>query len=273
MAAIHSTIKRKRARLAAPCPGRRGAAEQRHVRCLHSGRPCRGARQFCLAVRTAAGAALFVLPRRHHLRAFDRARARAVGGAPRTRDRAPLRARLHHRFRRARRQRLGGRRSSARAFRYARDRGGDRHYRDGAAFPRRLQTFLSSRARRACMSRSRSAFGAPMGWALPSPSAGRPASVRCWRRSSRSPPPRSTVACGAGLLAVYSLGLGIPFLIAAFALKPFVGLLSRMRAHLGRVEKVMGGFLVLTGIAFLGGWIAQASYWLLENFPMLSRFG
>jgi cytochrome c-type biogenesis protein len=83
----------------------------------------------------------------------------------------------------------------------------------------------------------------------------------------------ATVARGAGLLAVYSLGLGIPFLIAAFALKPFVGLLGRMRAHLGRVEKVMGGLLVLTGIAFLGGWIAQASYWLLENFPMLSRFG
>ena len=84
---------------------------------------------------------------------------------------------------------------------------------------------------------------------------------------------KATVAYGAGLLAVYSLGLGIPFLIAAFALKPFVGLLARMRAHLGRVEKVMGGMLVLTGIAFLGGWIAQASYWLLENFPMLSRFG
>jgi cytochrome c-type biogenesis protein len=83
----------------------------------------------------------------------------------------------------------------------------------------------------------------------------------------------ATVTRGAGLLAVYSLGLGIPFLAAAFALKPFVGLLARMRAHLGLVEKVMGGLLVLTGVAFLGGWIAQASYWLLENFPALSQFG
>jgi len=83
----------------------------------------------------------------------------------------------------------------------------------------------------------------------------------------------ATVARGAGLLAVYSLGLGIPFIAAAFALKPFVGLLARMRRHLGLVEKIMGGLLVLTGIAFLGGWIAQASYWLLENFPALSRLG
>ena len=46
-----------------------------------------------------------------------------------------------------------------------------------------------------------------------------------------------------------------------------------MRAHLGRVEKIMGGLLVLTGFAFLSGWITQASYWLLESFPVLSRFG
>lgn len=83
----------------------------------------------------------------------------------------------------------------------------------------------------------------------------------------------STVGHGAGLLAVYSLGLGIPFLLAAFALKPFVGFLSRMRAHLGAVEKVMGGLLVLTGIAFLTGWVSQVSYWMLETFPMLSKFG
>ncbi len=83
----------------------------------------------------------------------------------------------------------------------------------------------------------------------------------------------STAARGAGLLAVYSLGLGIPFLLAAFTLKPFVGFLARMRNHLGSVEKAMGGLLVLTGIAFLTGWISQASYWMLETFPVLSRFG
>lgn len=83
----------------------------------------------------------------------------------------------------------------------------------------------------------------------------------------------ASVARGAGLLAVYSLGLGIPFLLAAFALKPFMGFLSRIRSRLGLVEKLMGVLLVLTGIAFLTGWISQASYWMLETFPVLSRFG
>jgi cytochrome c-type biogenesis protein len=82
-----------------------------------------------------------------------------------------------------------------------------------------------------------------------------------------------TVASGAGLLAVYALGLGVPFLIAALAMKPFVGFLKRFRAHLGMVEKVMGGLLVLTGIAFLAGWTTSASFWLLETFPGLATLG
>jgi cytochrome c-type biogenesis protein len=78
---------------------------------------------------------------------------------------------------------------------------------------------------------------------------------------------------GALLLAVYSLGLGIPFLLAAFAMKPFAAFMKRMRAHLHLVEKAMGGLLVLTGIAFLAGWITDASFWLLEAFPVLGRLG
>jgi cytochrome c-type biogenesis protein len=83
----------------------------------------------------------------------------------------------------------------------------------------------------------------------------------------------TTVARGAGLLAVYSLGLGIPFLLAAFAVEPFAAFLARFRAHLDKVEKLMGALLVLTGIAFLTGFIADASYWLLETFPALGRIG
>jgi len=83
----------------------------------------------------------------------------------------------------------------------------------------------------------------------------------------------STVARGAGLLAVYSLGLGIPFMLAAFAVEPFAAFLARFRTHLATVEKAMGGLLVLTGIAFLTGFLTQASFWLLEAFPALGRIG
>ena len=82
-----------------------------------------------------------------------------------------------------------------------------------------------------------------------------------------------TVARGAGLLAVYSLGLGIPFMLAAFAVEPFAAFLVRFRRHLVHVERAMGGLLVLTGIAFLTGFVSQASYWILEAFPVLGKIG
>ena len=82
-----------------------------------------------------------------------------------------------------------------------------------------------------------------------------------------------TVTKGASLLAVYSLGLGIPFVVAAFAIEPFAAFLSRFRNYLHRVEQAMGALLVLTGIAFLTGSITQMSVWLLETFPVLGKIG
>jgi cytochrome c-type biogenesis protein len=84
---------------------------------------------------------------------------------------------------------------------------------------------------------------------------------------------QATVAKGAGLLAVYSAGLGIPFLIAAFMVEQFASLFARMKQHLARVEHVMGVLLVITGIGFLTGSISSVSIWLLETFPSLQNIG
>jgi cytochrome c-type biogenesis protein len=83
----------------------------------------------------------------------------------------------------------------------------------------------------------------------------------------------STLQKGAGLLAVYSAGLGIPFLIAAFMVERFSSLLARMKVHLARVEHAMGVLLVITGIGFLTGSVSAVSTWLLETFPGLQNFG
>jgi cytochrome c-type biogenesis protein len=82
-----------------------------------------------------------------------------------------------------------------------------------------------------------------------------------------------TVSKGALLLAVYSLGLGIPFIVAAFAVEPFAAFLARFKRYLHRVEQAMGALLVLTGIAFLTGSLNQMSVWLLEAFPALGKIG
>ena len=78
---------------------------------------------------------------------------------------------------------------------------------------------------------------------------------------------------GAGLLGVYSLGLGVPFLLAGIAIGPFLTFFASFRRHLGTVEKVMGVLLVLTGLLFVTGQFTRLSYWFLETFPILQTFG
>lgn len=78
---------------------------------------------------------------------------------------------------------------------------------------------------------------------------------------------------GAGLLAVYSLGLGVPFLIAAVALEVFIGFLKEFRAHFGTVERIVGVLLIATGIGFLTGAMQNFSFWLLQIFPGLANIG
>ncbi len=84
---------------------------------------------------------------------------------------------------------------------------------------------------------------------------------------------RDTVGDGAMLLAVYSAGLAIPFWIAAAFSGSFMRFLARFRRHLGVVEKAMGVLLVLTGIAFMSGFVTNVAIWFQESFPILMQIG
>lgn len=85
----------------------------------------------------------------------------------------------------------------------------------------------------------------------------------------------ATLGAGVKLLAAYSFGLGVPFVLAAVAIGPFLGFLQRFKRHLGTVEKAMGLILVLAGIAMLNifPWFSLTAFgqWMLETFPVLMR--
>jgi cytochrome c-type biogenesis protein len=81
----------------------------------------------------------------------------------------------------------------------------------------------------------------------------------------------ASLTAGVRLLFVYSLGLGIPFILAAAAIGPFVSFLKRFKHHLGRIEKLMGLMLVLTGALMLTGSLNWFAQWLIENVPALTR--
>ncbi|PWT89667.1 MAG: hypothetical protein C5B56_06720 [Proteobacteria bacterium] len=75
------------------------------------------------------------------------------------------------------------------------------------------------------------------------------------------------------VLAVYSLGPGVPSIAAALLSGTFVALVSRLRAHAIHVERFVGSLLVVAGIAALTRTLPYASAWLVATFPLLERVG
>jgi len=78
---------------------------------------------------------------------------------------------------------------------------------------------------------------------------------------------------GAILLGAYSLGIGIPFILAAVFASRFLDWAMRFRRHLRKVEVALGLFLVATGLLFITGQMSKISYWLLETFPVFQKIG
>lgn len=83
----------------------------------------------------------------------------------------------------------------------------------------------------------------------------------------------ATIVDGVSLLAAYSLGLGVPFVLAALFTDDLAARLKGM-GRLGRVLQIFaGGLLVLMGIAMITGQLTVIAYWLLDVFPILGTVG
>jgi cytochrome c-type biogenesis protein len=76
-----------------------------------------------------------------------------------------------------------------------------------------------------------------------------------------------SLATGVSMLFVYSLGLGIPFVLAAVAVRPFLGFSQKFKRHLGLFEKIMGTVLFLAGLMISAGPLREA---ILGAFPALA---
>jgi cytochrome c-type biogenesis protein len=72
----------------------------------------------------------------------------------------------------------------------------------------------------------------------------------------------ATAGRGALLSAVYCIGLGVPFIVAALAYRRALGAFAFVRRHQQWVTRVGGIMLVLVGLALVTGWWDQAVTWL-----------
>lgn len=78
---------------------------------------------------------------------------------------------------------------------------------------------------------------------------------------------------GVKLLGAYSLGIGLPFLVAAIFAGPFMVFMSRFQRHLGKVERIIGVLLVVTGLLIMTGSMNTMAYLMLEYLPWLGGTG
>lgn len=76
-----------------------------------------------------------------------------------------------------------------------------------------------------------------------------------------------TLVTGAGLLAVYALGLAIPFLLASLGLGAFTTFSSRFRRYLPWVERVSGGILVVAGLLMVTGYYTTLNAYMIRLTP------
>ncbi|WP_439889162.1 cytochrome c biogenesis CcdA family protein [Pseudomonas sp. MBLB4123] len=83
----------------------------------------------------------------------------------------------------------------------------------------------------------------------------------------------SSNADGIVLLAIYSLGLGVPFLLTALFINHFLAHLQRLRRWSRIIHLGTGAVMILMGLAMVTGQLAALAYWFLRVFPALGRIG
>jgi len=83
----------------------------------------------------------------------------------------------------------------------------------------------------------------------------------------------ASVARGTALLAVYAIGLGVPFILVAAFLPRLTGVMGWMKRHMERIERIMGLLLWTIGLMMVTGGFSAFAFWLLETFPALAVLG
>ena len=84
---------------------------------------------------------------------------------------------------------------------------------------------------------------------------------------------QETVGQGILLLSMYSIGLGVPFLLTALATQTFFNVLNRVKRYFNVIEVVSGVFLIAIGVLIFTGRFSLIATKLIEWFPGLGSLG
>ncbi len=78
---------------------------------------------------------------------------------------------------------------------------------------------------------------------------------------------KNSVTEGVTLLAVYSLGLGIPFLLTSLAINQFFGAAKKIRRYYHAIELTSGALLIIIGVLIITGQLTIITRYLQPYLP------
>ena len=75
------------------------------------------------------------------------------------------------------------------------------------------------------------------------------------------------------LLAFYSIGLAVPFILSGYLIQKFLIFSKNFKKNINKVSKIGGSILLITGILMITNQLQAVGYYLLKIFPFLQNFG
>jgi len=84
---------------------------------------------------------------------------------------------------------------------------------------------------------------------------------------------KTTLVQGILLLITYSIGLGVPFILAGYYLGNFLMFSQKAKKYIEKIQKGSGIILIVTGILILSSKLQSIGFYLLELFPFLGKLG
>ena len=82
-----------------------------------------------------------------------------------------------------------------------------------------------------------------------------------------------SLAKGVILLSFYSIGLAIPFIFSGYLIQKFMLVSKNLKQKMVLINRVGGGFLLITGVLIITNQLQVVGYYLLEVLPFLQNFG
>ena len=83
----------------------------------------------------------------------------------------------------------------------------------------------------------------------------------------------NSLSQGIFLLLIYSIGLGVPFMLAGYYMGNFLLFSKKARKSIIAIQKISGVVLIITGVLIFTSKLQTLGFYILNLFPFLAKLG